>query len=131
MNPPKRPQPQVATTCRGSVHRPDPIRLRNRKSATSAFRVPNSTVSSLVLSLLLLLLFQTGGRAAAVENPLPFAMGFLVTGDYVAAGVNLTEQDNPVGPDGLSVGTINISGVPADADIVAAYMDYETITYTA
>ena len=32
---------------------------------------------------------------------------------------------------GFSTGTIHISGVPADADIVAAYMYFETITLTS
>src|SRR5262245_58718452 len=101
------------------------------RSATLAHRVPHSKVSLLIALLILVLASQTAGRAAAVENPLPFAMGFLVTGDYVAAGVNLTEQDNPAGPDGLSTGTITIGGVPENADILAAYLYFETITLTS
>ena len=38
---------------------------------------------------------------------------------------------NPPDPNGFSTGTIHISGVPTDADIVAAYLYWETITLTA
>ena len=46
--------------------------------------------------LLVLLFAQAGGRAnvGAVE-PLPFSKGFLVTGNYVVGGVDLTPQANP------------------------------------
>ncbi len=79
------------------------------------------------LALLLVLLFaQASGRAAA-EDPLPYTKGFLVTGNYVVGGVNLTEQAHPI-VNGFSTGEIAMSGVPANADIVAAYLFWETIT---
>src|SRR5436190_805431 len=69
--------------------------------------------------------------AAMTGYALPYARSYLLTGGYVANGVDLTEQNNPVDANGFSTGTIHISGVPADADIVAAYMYFETVTLTS
>ena len=88
-------------------------------------------MTRLALALAFALLFaQMGGRADTLD-PLSYSGGFLVTGDYVASGVDLHEDTNPVDAEGLATGTIHISGVPQDADIVAAYLYWETITFTA
>jgi hypothetical protein len=71
------------------------------------------------------------GVHASPGDALPYSKGFLLTGNYVAGGVDLTEQTNPIDANGFSTGTIHMSGVPADADIVAAYLYWETITLTA
>jgi hypothetical protein len=68
---------------------------------------------------------------APPSDALPYSKGYLVTGNYVASGVDLTEQANPIDANGFSTGTIHINGVPRDADIVAAYMYFETITLTS
>src|SRR5262245_20968815 len=96
----------------------------NRRSASGALRGLLSVV------ILTWLAFTGAGIHAAPLPPdaLPYSKGYLITGNYVASGVNLTEQDNPIDQNGFSTGTIHISGVPADADIVAAYMYFETIT---
>jgi hypothetical protein len=83
---------------------------------------------------------QIRGRAASNETDLPYARGYLLTGNYVASGVDLTELANPVDQNGFSTGTIHITKcnqpavvfncVPADADIVAAYMYWEAIVDT-
>jgi VCBS repeat-containing protein len=88
---------------------------------------------ALVALALLALSGRAGIRAASppTTDALPYAKGFLVTGNYVASGVDLTEQANPIDQNGFSTGTIHMSGVPADADIVAAYLYWETITLTA
>jgi len=65
--------------------------------------------------------------AAATPNPLPYSKGFLVTGDYVVGGVDFTPQANPADANGFATGTISISGVPADADIVGAYVYWEAV----
>ena len=49
----------------------------------------------------------------------------MVAGDYVAAGVDLTEATLS---NGVASGTISVSGVPPDADIVGAYLYWEAIT---
>jgi hypothetical protein len=67
------------------------------------------------------------GRAATVDqNPLQYARGFLITGDYVVGGVDLTPALNPP-VNGLSTGTIPMTGVPANTDIVAAFLYWEAI----
>src|SRR5580765_3668669 len=76
---------------------------------------------------LVLLFAQVGGRAnVGGLEPLPFSKGFLVTGDYVVGTVDFTSQMNPA-VNNLATGTIPISGVPADAHIVAAYLYFEAI----
>ena len=79
---------------------------------------------------LLALLAQTSGRAAP-GDVLSYSGGLLVTGNYVVSTTDLTEQANPIDQDGFSTGTLPVSGVPADADIVAAYLYWETITLAA
>ena len=68
---------------------------------------------------------------AAAADALPYARSYLITGNYVASGVDFTSQVNPPDVHGIATGTIHISGVPKDADIIAAYLYFETITYTA
>jgi VCBS repeat-containing protein len=66
--------------------------------------------------------------SAVSNDALPYSAGFLVTGDYVVGGVDLTSQANPADPvTGLATGTITIGGVPNDADIVGAYLYWESI----
>src|SRR6476620_5530565 len=79
---------------------------------------------------ILILLAQVGGRADTAD-PLTYGGGLLITGNYVAAGIDLSEALNPPDASGLSTGTINVSGVPADADIVGAYLIWEAITLTS
>ena len=78
--------------------------------------------------LLVLLFAQAGGRAAVGgADALPFSKGFLVTGNYVVGGVDLTPQANPA-VNGYSTGTIPISGAPAGgANLVAAYLYFEAV----
>jgi hypothetical protein len=64
--------------------------------------------------------------AALAQTPpaLTHFTTFTLTGDYVVAGVDLQQQSQA---NGLVTGTIQVSGVPANADIVAAYLYWETI----
>ncbi len=90
--------------------------------------VPQSLAKAGLALLLVLLFAQAGGRAQAVDAPLPYTKGFLVTGNYVVGGVDLTETANPIDVDGFSTGEIVMSDVPDNADIVAAYLFWETLT---
>src|ERR1700760_4989787 len=71
-----------------------------------------------------------GGYAAQANHSPPpppklsFFKNYFVTGDYVAAGVGLKGK----GVNGLAAGSINIdpAQIPAGADIVAAYLYWET-----
>ena len=82
--------------------------------------------TALVWSAVLIVLGSGLAHAQAASDPLPYSKGFLVTGNYVVGGVDLTPQANPA-VNGLATGTLNISGVPAGADIVAAFLYWEEI----
>src|ERR1700676_2700502 len=66
-----------------------------------------------------LALFVQSGRAADALN---YTKNYFVTGDYVVGGVGL----RGTGVGGFATGNITISGVPAGADIVAAFLYWET-----
>ena len=85
------------------------------------------------LALLALVFTQVSGHAAStaaqtVVDPLAYSKGYLVTGDYVVGGVDVASKD-AVG--GFVTGTIPMSGVPANADILAAFLYWETIAADA
>jgi hypothetical protein len=80
--------------------------------------------------LLVLLFAQAGGRAnVGTEEPLPFSKGFLVTGNYVVGGVDLTPQANPADMNGYATGTIPISdgALAGGANLDAAYLYFEAV----
>jgi hypothetical protein len=66
---------------------------------------------------------DASGQAAAGANSLNFKNNWFLTGDYVVGGVGL----RGTGVGGTATGTINIAGVPANADIIAAYLYWETL----
>jgi hypothetical protein len=75
-----------------------------------------------------LLFAQPHGRAQTADA-LKFFKNFFLTGDYVVAGVGLRGLGGQSGsPAGIATGTISISGVPADADIVAAFLYWQIVT---
>jgi hypothetical protein len=79
-------------------------------------------------ALVLLSVTAAHAQSAPVQDtPLPYSRGFLVTGDFVQGSVDLTPQANPTDANGLATGTLTISGVPKDADIVGAYLYFEQI----
>src|SRR5688572_257230 len=69
-------------------------------------------------------LTQPTGQAQ-VANALPFAKRYTVTGNYVVGGVDLRPQARS---NGFVTGAIAMSGVPANADILAAFLYWETIS---
>jgi hypothetical protein len=73
---------------------------------------------------------QVPGQAAQAPLPgdsLPYANGYLVTGGYVDGFVDLQQAS---GGGGFVSGTINIGGVPDQADVLAAWLYWETIVQT-
>ncbi len=93
--------------------------------ATNRFR---KQTAAFVLALAALLT-QAGGRAASPStDALSFSKGFLVKGNYVVGGVDMATG---VSSNGFVTGTIPMSGVPANADILAAYLYWETISSSA
>jgi hypothetical protein len=84
-----------------------------------------------LLGIALLALGADFATAQPTQSALPYSRGYLLTGNYVVGAVDLNEKTNPVSPAGFSTGTISIAGVPRDADIVAAYLYWETITLSS
>jgi VCBS repeat-containing protein len=75
-----------------------------------------------------LLLFPLVPTAVAQPSPpLQFFKNYFVTGDYVVGGVGL----RGLGEGGLATGTIEISDVPAGADILAAFLYWQVVSTTA
>ena len=72
----------------------------------------------------LLLLSPVVAPASAQTDALSFYKNYFVTGDYAVAGVGL----RGLGVNGLATGTIQISDVPADADVVAAFLYWQVVT---
>jgi hypothetical protein len=111
--------------------RQDFTRDRRLNRRRSLVRHSNKLVAFAALSALVLFA-QTGGRAAPGEAPgLPFFASFSVTGGYKVAGVDLKPGNAIVDPDtgqSFVTGTIQMSEVPPNADIAAAYLYWETIT---
>ena len=81
------------------------------------------------------LLVSSGSTQTPSPNPLVLENNYFVTGDYVSAGVTL----RATGVSGLATGNINIpsytqnatEGVPAGADVVDAFLYWESIENTA
>src|SRR5687768_7616156 len=99
---------------------PAPFGRKRDSKRTRPSSVPVLTVLRLgkmstaaLVALFVALFAQTGGKAAVIESELSYAMSFRITGDYVAKGVNLPQAGQPPGQ-----GTITISDVPANADIL-------------
>src|SRR5262245_20050852 len=96
---------------------------------------------------LCLIFASFGAELCRGDDALKFFKNYFVTGDYVVGGValrgqgvpNATAQNTSGGVATFATGTIHMSGVPGyvangvpqHADIVAAYLYWETIAGTA
>jgi len=92
------------------------IKLEERASATRTLLIA-------LVAFSVLLLAQTGEAADGIK----FFKNYFVTGDYVVGHVDLLPQQAVGNPPRIS-GIIPMSGVPANADILAAFLYWETIT---
>jgi len=88
----------------------------------------------------LLAVFQSAGQAALDQlpvNALPYSLSYTVTGNYVVSSVDLTpEPDNQDGDPGYQTATIHIGtstarAVPQNAEILAAFLYWETLAQNA
>jgi hypothetical protein len=77
------------------------------------------------LCVFVLLATETGQGRATATNPLRFFKNYFVTGDHVVAGVGLKKA----GSGGVVTDNIAISGVPSDADPVAAFLYWGTVVF--
>jgi hypothetical protein len=69
-----------------------------------------------------LVMFAQVGQAAGTE-PLNFFRNWFLTGDVRMAGVGLRSLG---GPDGMAHGTIQMNNVPADGEVLSAYLYWAT-----
>src|SRR5207344_1875178 len=89
------------------------------------FRRLNVRFTALLVALGSALLITQPVVQTEATDALPYAKGFLITGDYAVGGVDLLPAS---GGGGFLTGTIPMSGVPATADVLAAYLYWETIS---
>ena len=83
------------------------------------------------VALFIALIWAPAGFAQTTNNQLNLFTNFFVTGDYVVGGVGL----RGLGVNGYAAGTISIpdansvpsTGVPAGANIVGAFLYWETV----
>src|SRR6476661_2131244 len=72
-----------------------------------------------------LIVLGTLAPANAAE-PLGLFKNYFLTGDYVVGGIGLQGK----GQSGVATGTIPIAGVPAQADILGAFLYWATVEHT-
>ena len=101
----------------------------------SKTRQTSQTRSRLTLTACLAIL-GLGAIPARATSPLHFFKNFFITGDYLVGGIGLQGQGRPdpatasiVGGTNSSyaTGTISVSGVPAGADLVGAFLYWEAL----
>src|SRR5215472_9525720 len=97
----------------------------------TSFRILCPTLSArtflqamVAFGFMLLLGFSPTGLAQTPDPPLNFFKNYFVTGDYVVGGVGLRGLGDATG---FASGTITINSVPAGADVVAAFLYWQTI----
>jgi VCBS repeat-containing protein len=71
-------------------------------------------------------LLTQSGLSATGATPLSFFKNYFVTGDYVVGGASLWRK----GVNGIATATIPVSGVPATADVLAAFLYVQTAEKT-
>lgn len=86
--------------------------------------------AAFLLALGLAVLFaQTGGQAQATDA-LPYSTGYLLTGDYVVGSVDITDASALSATATIHIGDTPANTVPPNADILAAFLYWETIAPT-
>ncbi len=75
---------------------------------------------------ILIVAFAALFAAPAQADDLHYFKNYFVTGDYTVAGVGLFGK----GVNGLATGKITVPGIPAHADIVAAFLYWQTVETT-
>jgi len=87
--------------------------------------------AALVLLSLAVLLSQSGvSTRVASTDALPFAKNFLVTGNYVVGSVDMPPQSTSTGFLTATIPMGGVNSVPAGADVLAAFLYWETISTT-
>jgi len=71
-----------------------------------------------------LLLLQGAPTVAQTPDALSFFKNYFITGDYTVGGVGLRN----LGVNGIATGSIPVTGVPASADVLAAFLYWQVVT---
>ena len=105
----------------------------SRRSSTTPRRATTLSRSLAILALLLGVLAQESGKAADdLTDALPYSLSYTVTGDYAVGSVDLLPSPNT---GGFQTGTIHMGTatervVPKNAEILAAFLYWETLAET-
>src|SRR5262249_58902634 len=67
----------------------------------------------------------------AQADALSFFKNYFVTGDYAVGSIGLRGLGGLIGTPGIARGAISISGVPAKAEIVAAFLYWQVVSKTS
>src|SRR5690242_4464746 len=95
-------------------------------------RVDWSCRAALLIAMALVIAFQDSGRAQSgttVVDPLPYSLNYTIAGGYRIGTVDFT----PTQTNGFQTEIVHMTGasaVPPNAEIVAAWMYWETIWST-
>ena len=99
-----------------------------RRSTTTPRRGSTLSRGIAIVALLLGVVAQDSGRAADdLSDALPYSLSYTVTGDYAVGSVDLLPSPQA---NGFQTGTIPMSGVPKNAEILAAFLYWETLAET-
>ena len=88
-------------------------------------RLTRFVCSPVLVALLVLLMQQPGKAQGAAPDALTFFKNYFVTGGSKSGFVDLAPQS---GSNGSVTGVIPMSGVPQNADLIAAFLYWETLT---
>ena len=96
----------------------------------SSIRPLRSLLRALALFCVMVPLLMTEPKAQTqAPDALKFFKNFFLTGDYVVAGVGLRGLGGLNGsPAGLATGNISLNGLPADGDVVAAFLYWQVVS---
>ena len=79
---------------------------------------------ALLLAIIPALLLQQGAPTVAqTPDALGFFKNYFITGDYAVGGVGLHD----LGVNGIATGSIPIQGVPAESDVLAAFLYWQVV----
>ena len=93
---------------------------RRRKFSEQVVRISKGPLLRTVVLAALVLASPAVGYAQSLH----FFKNYFVTGGYKVAGVGLAGQ----GVNGIATGTVTMSGVPADAEVVAAFLYAQVVS---
>src|SRR5262249_55974255 len=104
-----------------------PARTPNRARNTPSSSTPRVLFATIVV--MFAVVGQRPSRAADTPDALPYSLSYTVTGDYAVGGVDLlpASQTNGFQTATIHMGTSADDTVPANAEILAAFLYWETL----